>query len=187
MSATYSVLPAISIRVGVLNAAFDEPRLPNDCRNTPAGEYSTRRFQVVSATQMRPAKSTARPCGVCSDPKLSITAPVVAFSSTTRLWLLSATYTVLPTTVTSLGELSRPAGVVHVVVIVAVFQRWTRLLNVSATIRSAPAEAIANGQCSWSAPVPALPPFFPVGTPAAVNWSSRLFLVSATHSVFVAV
>ena len=106
------------------------------------------------------------------------------FSSTTRLLPVSATYTTPFATATSFGN--EKAVDSHVVVPSVGDQRETRLLKVSATIRSGPADAMPKGQCSWLASLPTAPRNAPVGTPSRVNCSSRLFLVSDTQIVFVA-
>src|SRR3954453_17972447 len=125
---------------GWLNRSSPEPALPNASSRPPDGDSSTILFQAVSDTQMLPARSTAIPSGPCSPPNVLIGTPVSAFSSTTRLLPVSATYTTLPATATSFGN--EKAVDNHVAFPSVGDHRETRLLNVSATIRSAPAEAM---------------------------------------------
>src|SRR3954469_8994055 len=120
--------------------------LPNVCITVPAADSSTSRFCPASATQMLPADVTAMPSGSGIPPIVFSTAPVAAVNSTTRLLLVSATYTTAPSTATSLGNLTpvcAPVGVSD-----AVLHRSMRPFHVSATTTSWPVEATANGQCS---------------------------------------
>src|SRR6478672_5664039 len=132
---------------GWLNCPWADPALPNASIRLPDGDSSTILFHAVSDTQMLPAGSTAIPSGPCSPPNVLIGTPVGAFSSTTRLLPVSATYTTLFATATSFGN--EKAVDSHVVVPSVGDQRETRLLKVSATIRSGPADAMPKGQCSW--------------------------------------
>src|SRR5262249_37162234 len=109
-----------------------------------------------------------------------------ASSTTTRWFCVSATYTRPPSTSTAFGfENDVPLGFDTAQTTLGPdgSQSSTLLLFESATTRRDPKAALSNGHLSCPTAAPTFPNFLPVGVPSVKNSDTRLFFVSATHTL----